>query len=164
MKGQTLIEVLVALGTGIVVISAIAVAVITSINNLSYGRNQNSATQYAQEGMEIVRRIRNTNTSFGSYNGEYCLPSGSSSLSSVAGNCSSPIDCAPPNINNTFIRRVCVNQGDSSCNQQGNASTQTTKVTVDVFWSDGKCSAQNPYCHSSSLNSCFVGSSSIQSP
>lgn len=164
MKGQTLIEVLVALGTGIVVISAIAIAVITSINNLSFGRNQNLATQYAQEGMEIVRRVRNTNSSFGTLGGEYCLPQGSNTLSSVVGNCSSPTDCAPPNISNYFIRRVCITQGDSSCNQQGGPTNQTTKARVEVFWSDGKCTAVNPYCHSSSLASCFVNDSAIKSP
>lgn len=163
-SGQTLIEVLVALGTAVIVISAIVVSVISSLNNLNFGKNQNLATQYAQEGMEIMRRQRNTTTTFNTLSGEYCMGS-SKTLVSIAGNCIASNDCAPPNINNTFIRRVCVNQNATSCLPVGQpVSGQTTQVAVEVFWSDAKCNSANVYCHESKLISCFVNSNSIQAP
>ncbi|MBI3069818.1 MAG: hypothetical protein HYY87_00750, partial [Candidatus Levybacteria bacterium] len=55
-KGQTLIEVLLALGTAVVVLSATVVAVLSALNNAQFSKNQSLATQYAQEGMEVMRK------------------------------------------------------------------------------------------------------------
>ncbi|MDP2638082.1 MAG: hypothetical protein Q8P26_03405, partial [Candidatus Levybacteria bacterium] len=57
-RGQTLIEILLALGVAILVLGAILVAITTSLNNTQYTKNQGLANTYAQEGMSIVRQIR----------------------------------------------------------------------------------------------------------
>lgn len=59
-RGQTLLEILVALGTGVVVLLALSTTVLTSLNSTQYSKNQNLATLYAQQGLEIVRGIKQT--------------------------------------------------------------------------------------------------------
>lgn len=61
MKGQTLLEILVALGTGVVVLLALSTVVLSSLSAAQFSKNQNLATLYAQQGMEIVRSIKQTN-------------------------------------------------------------------------------------------------------
>lgn len=81
MKGQTLVEVLLALGTAVVVLSATVVTVLSALNNAQFSKNQNLATQYAQEGMEVMRKMRNSNwTLFSSYSDQYCLDQNSTQL------------------------------------------------------------------------------------
>ena len=62
--GQTLIEVLVALAGITIIVTSLTVAVITSLNSAEFVKNQNLATQYAQQGMEVMRFMRNTNFLF----------------------------------------------------------------------------------------------------
>lgn len=57
-RGQTMIEVLVALSIAVVVIGALAIATIVSIRNASFAENQTKATKLAQEGIEKVKIIR----------------------------------------------------------------------------------------------------------
>lgn len=56
-SGQTLLEALIALATAVVVITAMAVMVLTSLNNAQFSKNQNQATQYAQQGMEFLKNL-----------------------------------------------------------------------------------------------------------
>lgn len=58
MKGQTLLEVIVTSAVGILVVSALTFAVIFSLRNASFAKNQAQATKLAQEGLEIVRSLR----------------------------------------------------------------------------------------------------------
>ncbi len=55
--GQTLLEVIVAATVGILVVSALTFAVIFSLRNASFAKNQAQATKLAQEGIEKVRSI-----------------------------------------------------------------------------------------------------------
>jgi type II secretory pathway pseudopilin PulG len=146
-KGQTLIEALVALGAAVIVLSAITVAVISALNNVQYTKNQNQATQYAQQGVEIMRQISQSNWEyFSSQNKKsYCLPDGNTSL----------VD--PPSVNGCgqnigiFVREVDIVQNSNSCSSgSGNAL-----ITVTVSWSDSKCDSSDPYCHDVKLNSCL---------
>lgn len=61
IKGQTLIEVLVALSIGILVIGALSIGMIVSIRNSQFSQSQLQATRYAQEGIDLVRNIRDRN-------------------------------------------------------------------------------------------------------
>jgi prepilin-type N-terminal cleavage/methylation domain-containing protein len=143
MKGQTLIEVLVALGIISVVATALAAVVITSASNAQFSKNQNMATQYTQEGMEIVRRMRDSDyTVFRTYNSIYCLDKDSSILGP---------NCTSANIDNFFLRKVTITQGTCA----GSAVSNVASITVSVAWQDGKCSASNPYCHASRLVTCL---------
>jgi hypothetical protein len=147
MKGQTLIEVLVALGIITVVTTALAAVVITSMSNAQFSKNQNLASQYALEGMEIVRRLRDSDyVGFrNKSDGIYCLDKGQPIL---------PINpvsvCATPNVDN-FIRKVEIYSQDLIKRCDVNLS----RVIVTVSWQDGKCPASAPYCHSAKLESCL---------
>ncbi|KKQ78266.1 MAG: hypothetical protein US99_C0027G0005 [Candidatus Daviesbacteria bacterium GW2011_GWF2_38_6] len=60
-KGQTLIEVIVVAMVGILVVTALTFAVIFSLRNASFAKNQSQATKLAQEGIERVRGLRDRN-------------------------------------------------------------------------------------------------------
>lgn len=62
MKGQTLLEVIVTSAVGILVVSALTFAVIFSLRNAGFAKNQAQATKLAQEGIEKVRSFRDRNS------------------------------------------------------------------------------------------------------
>jgi type II secretory pathway pseudopilin PulG len=143
-KGQTLIEALVALGAAVLVLSAITVAVISALNNVQYTKNQNLATQYAQQGVETMRQLSQSNWGdFSSNNNtNYCLPDGSSTLVDF------PVNGCGQNIG-IFVREVDIAQSSLSC-------SGAVLITVIVSWSDSKCQdPSSPYCHNVTLNSCL---------
>lgn len=163
-KGQTLIEALVALGAAVLVLSAIAVAVISALNNAQYAKNQDLATQYASQGIEVMRQLSQTNwTTFLSYNsGKYCLAKDEALpclAGSQTGSCiqSGGLVACTPNYG-IFVREVDIGQNSNSC-------SNNALITVIVSWSDSKCtSSGNTYCHKVSLNSCLSNhNSNVQS-
>lgn len=60
-KGQTLIELIVVVAVSVIVIGALVFAIIASLRNASFSKNQAQATKYAQEGIERVRVGRDRN-------------------------------------------------------------------------------------------------------
>ena len=62
--GQTLIEVLAALSIVVVLLYGITIAVVFSLNNAQFTKNQNLANHYAEQGLGIVRHIWNSDLSF----------------------------------------------------------------------------------------------------
>jgi len=60
-EGQSVIEVVVALSLVAIVILALVRVTISSIQNSSFARDQQTATQYAQEGIENARRLKEQN-------------------------------------------------------------------------------------------------------
>ena len=141
--GQTLIEAMVALGVLAVVIGAIAMTTITGMNNSNFSKNQNLATQYAQQGMDNLRQQSGSDWSTFDANsdGTYCLGLGSTTLTKPC--------AAVPNINGVFLRQVVINTPSPNC-------TAGKKVSVIVSWADGKCTAANRYCHNVTLDSCLA--------
>ncbi len=139
-SGQTIIEVLVALSIGVVVIAAISTSVINSLSNAQFSKNQNSATQYAQQGVELARQIKSSNyTNFSSLSGNYCLAKGQTAIDSSnaeASSCGQNFD--------QFTRDVAVEQNSCDCGSSIASGRNVTKVTVSVGWSDSKCSAPTP--------------------
>lgn len=158
MKGQSLLEVLAALGAGVIVLTAITVAVITSLSNAQFSKNQNIATQYAQEGMELLRKMRDSDwAAFSSLSsGSYCLDKGDTFLdnadrknTALAG-CSRTVLVSPEpvNVSPIFARQVdIVTEASSACGSN-------RKATVLVSWASGKCTS-GAFCHTVSLVSCF---------
>ena len=150
MKGQSLIEVLLALGAAVVIITAITAVVTSALNNAQFSKNQNLANQYAQQGMEVVRAIRDKSSgTFFSLPGgpNFCLPQNSTELVNRSGP-----DCDGEGNVGIFIRAITL-KNDSDC--AGAANTKV-KATVSVAWNDSKCtSAGNPFCHEVKLVSCF---------
>lgn len=156
-KGQTLIEVLVALAAAVAVIVAITIIVVTSLSNVEFTKNQNLATEYSRQGLEILRQLAKESwTNFSSYTSiNYCLAQGSSSpcvMGSVS--CGTPTTCGQ-NVG-IFVRQITIEQNSSSC-------SNNVKVTSTVKWSDSKCTT-DPFCHSVILESCFANTNVIQGP
>lgn len=152
MKGQTLIEILVALSVIAIVVTGISVTVTNSLSDAQFGKNQNLATGYAQEGMEILRQIRNTDyAGFKNYTAaNYCLGKNATVLEPSS-------MCSMPNVDNIFIRTIRIDQSVTpECNN-------AAKVQVVVSWTDGKCQP-SAYCHKSELNSCLSTKNPIQGP
>jgi type II secretory pathway pseudopilin PulG len=148
MKGQTLIEVLVALATAGIVITAITVVVTASLNNAQFTRDQNAATNYAQQGMELVRELRDSDlVTFRSYTGTYCLAKSQTALGTSQSSCAKNVDA--------FTRSVVIDQTGCGANN--------AKISVSVSWTDGKCPANNN-CHSVPLVTCLSTVSTITAP
>lgn len=153
MKGQTLIEVVVAIGIFGVVMVAISTIIISSLSNVQYSKYQNQATQYAQQGMEVIRNWRDTKfdeLAAVSSTTTYCFPQTCTKFGSVGCNTSCPV--APvANIDNTFLREVSF-PIDASCTVVASPTTRSVKVTVK--WTDGKCSS-GQFCHQAHIVSCL---------
>jgi len=148
--GQSIVEALIALSAGVTIIAAIAIAVINSISNADYAKNQNLATNYAQQGMEIVNVLQKSNwNTFVTLSGTYCLDKESTNLSSAI-ECDKNVD--------EFVRTVLITKNTADC-------TTGSRVNVKVAWEDGKCKDEdNPYCHDVELISCIEGIHVIPSP
>lgn len=57
-KGQTLMELIVVISVSIIVIGGLVFAIISSLRNAQFSKNQSQATKLAQEGIERVRTGR----------------------------------------------------------------------------------------------------------
>ena len=139
-SGQTLIEVVVALGVAITIISAVVAVVLSALRGAEISRTQNQASHLAQEGMEVVRQLRNTDyNGFQTKSGIYCLDKNSSTLRS---SCS----LTTPNVD-TYVRSISILQ-TSTC------TSGTASVSATVSWTDGTC-LNSTYCHSVNLSTCL---------
>ncbi len=164
-KGQTLIEVLVALTAAVVIIGAIVSASLSALNNSDFARDQNIATQYTQAGIELIRDMRNENIA--SISAEllpddtYCLAKACSDLDSNNAQCWVKTTSCGQNVDK-FVREVVVEHDSADCNVsptpngQVNALSANVKITVRTSWYDPKCQdTLNPFCHSVTLSTCF---------
>lgn len=157
-RGQTLIEVLVALAAAVAVISAIAVTVVTSLANVEFTKNQNLATAYSREGLETVTKLARANwSSFFSLTAVYyCLSKGSSILTAMGANgCGQNI--GENNERLIFVRQINIEQNSAAC-------SNNSKVTSIVSWSSSKCSTASVFCHEVRLDSCLANTNPIQAP
>ena len=119
--GQTLIEVLVAMSVMGIVVTAIALTIITTLNNTSLSRNQSSAVAYTQEGMETIRRLREEVPSFSTfYAGTYCLDKNSTTLTNA------PCDV---NVDDIYVRQVEITPNSSNCTPLNPTPTPTATPT-----------------------------------
>lgn len=152
--GQSLIEVLIALAASVAVVSAIVVTVITSLSNAEFTKNQNLATGYSRQGMEIVRQIAKNNwNDFLTYaSRNYCLNKDSAALSLMTG-----LNCGL-NIDNLYDRKITIIQtGSTYC-------TQSAEIYSSVSWSDSKCQTGSVLCHEIKLRSCLADINSVKAP
>lgn len=60
-KGQSMLELIIALGIGVVIISALAYTTILSLKNSQFAQNQVQATRFAQEAIDKIRIFRERN-------------------------------------------------------------------------------------------------------
>lgn len=61
-KGQSLLEVTITLGISISIIVALTITTVQGLRGTQFAQNQVQATKFAQEGLERVRLLKNTNT------------------------------------------------------------------------------------------------------
>lgn len=174
-RGQTLLEILLAFSVSILVLSAIAVGVTTSLSNTQYTKNQGLANSYAQEGMAVVRQIRDSGWNnfknlddFFVTNTIYCLgpnPMELRKLSLPNQNCwaQSPVPAG-----GIFSREVKFEHDSVSCKADPSCvdpgCLKGSKAAVKVSWSDSKCPVGTPYCHKVELITCFSNINQTQSP
>ncbi|HYK08860.1 MAG TPA: prepilin-type N-terminal cleavage/methylation domain-containing protein [Candidatus Eisenbacteria bacterium] len=165
--GQTLIEVLVALTAAVIIIAAIVSASLNALTSSEFTRDQNTATSATQQGMEIIRNMRNVSIASisASYlpSGYYCLASSCSALNENDSNCwqRTQSTCSQ-NVGN-FVRQVTVLHDSLDCNATPTpvgipegVLTGNVKITVTTSWYDSKCTdSSNTYCHSVVSSSCF---------
>lgn len=144
-KGQTLIEALVALGAAIIVITAITIAAISSLNNTEFNSNANLASHYAQEGIAFARHIASANWSkFQTYQGDYCYDNEATDLI-LKGLSTCSLSKAT-----SFARVLTIDQAS------GGECRSSAHVVVKVFWKDGACvDPLLPFCHNVNLETCL---------
>lgn len=152
--GQTLIEVLAALGAAVVVVTAVVIAVVGALSNAQFSKNQNLATQYAQEAMEVVRAQRNSDyLSFSSLTTDtYCLDKGKTNLATASAmGCGQNVD--------VFVREIDIEKNSPSC------GLTAAKVSAYVSWSDSKCTDPTEiFCHQVHLDSCLSNFNVVPTP
>lgn len=160
-QGQTLIEVVISLATVVVIITSITFAVTSSLNNADFTKNQTFASNFAQQGIEIIRAMRNNSyNNFNSLSGSYCLADNCNSITNVSGDVCGPkggIAGCGQNTGNIFVRQVDLEVLSSTCNNVA------TKATVTVSWTDGKCASQ-VFCHNVKAITCLSDFGVIPTP
>lgn len=73
-KGQTLVEAIVVIAVVVLLVTGLIVATTFSLKNVRQNQVKMQAVTLAEQGMEIVRSLRDTNwTSFAANSGTYCL-------------------------------------------------------------------------------------------
>lgn len=137
LKGQTLIEVMVAMAVGVLVLTAITSSVLTSLVNSRVSSESNEASQFVQQGLEIARSSRTAAA------GTYCLDEGTDKLTGIPQG-----TCTTANINGKYIRTVDVQKGTA-----GECGIDVNKAVVTVKWTDSKCT-DGAYCHKSVVSTC----------
>lgn len=156
--GQSLVEVLVSLTVAAAVLSAITVGVIYSLRNSQFAKNQNLASHYAAQGMEVVRQIRDDKSTLSSYtNISYCLGQDSMALITISGSgCGQNVgqkDIGPnPQPIYIYSRKVRI---DPPSEILPTECEDNYKVTVTVSWWDNVCGATSNFCHKVNLISCL---------
>ena len=156
-SGQTLVEALLALIVVIVIITAVVTAVITSLSGATFTKNQNLASQYSQEGIDIARNMKDSDfvgfSALTSGN-SYCAAQGSTSLDTTSCN---------TKLNGIFTRKIYINHNGTGPNDVIPKCTGTYVSSI-VSWSDPKCGNSGVDCHSVKLDSCFDDLNKVPNP
>ena len=148
-KGSTLIESLLALTFAVVIITAVVIAVTTALSNSTFTKNQNQATQLAQEGLDIARYMKTSDyAAFRALddNIEYCPSSEGELLTNE------DLFCR----DGDFLKTIRINHAGGNNPTGGRACEvlNSTFVTSEVSWTDAKCT-DGEYCHKVALNTCL---------
>ena len=132
--GQSLFEVVVAVGISALIITGIAAAALNSIQNSSYARDKNLATNYVQETMEWLRQVRDKETqAFAAkavLGGVYCLASLPSSVAlwpTLKPSCSG----TSPITGTNFVRSI-------EFLECTGCPANVVRVKTTVVWNDSK--------------------------
>ncbi len=122
-KGQTLVEAVVVIGVVVLLVTGLIAGTTAALRSAQSGRTRTQAISLAQEGMEIVRGVRDSNwTTFQAYAGLYCVGS-DHALALGVGSCNPNIETSEA----TFTRSVTFNWQDPKM-----------VVTVSVSYTEGE--------------------------
>lgn len=129
-RGQTLFELIIAIGIGVIIVTAIVQLVTISVRNASFSKNKNEATRLAQQALEWLRTEKEKDWAvFYSRTGNpayWCLPT----LAWTAGQCGSGQTISGSTI---FIRQATLDQE----NIDGDADNDDIVAVVTVSWTEG---------------------------
>lgn len=153
-KGQTLIEVVVAIVVASFFLVSLTTLIIDIYQNLNNNQNDGQALQFSQEGMEYLRSQQSELFSVSGTN--YCL--NTLSLSSIV----QPISCTSATTSTLkdalgiqYLRTFSIGiEGSGKCTQTVD-TYQIYPVEVDTGWHDSKCAAANYFCHISRIATCL---------
>lgn len=172
-KGQTLIEMMVAFSALVIILTAAVTAIVASVNNATFTKNQNIANKIGQEGIENVRNsIKSNFVDLDTRaDGIYCMPTTLAAMIGGACNIALPSNLIDDS-GSTFVRQISLltTSGTAgSCPTCARCSAVATdpatgnpveyfgrEITVTVKWGSGKCPVANPYCHSADFVTCFM--------
>lgn len=119
-RGQTLAEIVVAIGIVVLLVSGLIVGTTASVRTAGEARLRSLAVKYSQEALELTRQLRDSDwDAFQAYSGLWCLDKGGVWTSA---------SLCPVNIDNTFTRGVTFSW---------NGSANRMEVTASVTWQDG---------------------------
>lgn len=159
-KGSILIELLVSFGIAAILLSSLSIMVVNSVQSSDFSKNQNITTQYAQEGIEMVRKIRDSDyaTFLTLVGSTYCLADTCTTLSGVGAPCGIQNPSCPVNVSNKYTRLVTISNNWPGCTGSG-----TVAVIAKVIWSDTSCQP-GVQCKSSSLVTCYTNTNTVTAP
>ncbi len=121
-KGQSLIEVVVAVGVVVLLVTGLIVGSTASMKGSEFSVAKSRALKYSQEGIELSRSLRDGSwATFAARSGLYCLAKDGIWPASSSSSC-------PINIDGTFTRGVTF-AWDGLNNRM--------RVTSTVTWIDG---------------------------
>jgi type II secretory pathway pseudopilin PulG len=92
-RGQTIVEAIVVIAVVVLLVTGLIAGTTTSLKSARNGRVRSQATKLAQEGLEIVRSIRDESWSvFAGNSGYYCLGSDEILTANVTETCAINIE------------------------------------------------------------------------
>lgn len=134
-RGQTLFELVIALGVGTLIVTSIVALVTASLRNSNFAKNKTEANKYTQEALEWLRSekerdwagfwARSANPSF------WCLVT--PSWPGSQGQCSGSQYIT----GTSFIRQVNLDQDQIDTDGNGTKDTDIVITTVTVSWDEG---------------------------
>jgi len=119
-SGQSLIEAVIAVGVVTMVLVALVSGVVSSLKNARYSRDNSVAVAYAQEGIEVIRSIRDRGYEEIQQNDTYSL-----SYNGSIWSLTTPGEV----ISEKYTRTVVISDGPDAANSK--------KVIVTLSWKEG---------------------------
>lgn len=158
LKGQSLIEITVALGIVVVLLSITTIAITQALHNAKESTYRNQADALARQGIEIVRQMRDSEdwATFSNLSGTYCLASSCTLIVDTDVNCWHP---SIPNCGRNadiFNREITITPNSSECSIASPFPVAASKVQVKVAWGDSKCTSIDEFCQKTILDTCMA--------
>lgn len=120
-KGQSLIEIVIAVGVVILLVTGLIVGTTASIKGSEFSTNKSRGFKYAQEAMEIIRSMRDQSwASVGAKSGLWCLDKTGTWSQPLGSTCNVNID--------SFFTRSVTFTWDGVNNRM--------RVDITVTWTD----------------------------